>query len=148
MCPAVRSRFSLEASMRRTLRTGSILLALAAGLLALSTSLSAHHGAANYDVAHTLTLKGTITEYKFTNPHVLFSFDVKKDDGTVEKWEGEASNPLQLARQGWTSKTFKAGDELTFIGHGTKSGAKSLWITSIVYPDGKEFTHLHNEYEN
>lgn len=134
--------------MRRKLRAGVTLVTLAAGLLALGVPASAHHGAANYDVAHTLTLKGTITEYKFTNPHVLFSFDVKSDDGTIEKWEGEASNPLQLARQGWTSKTFKAGDQLTFIGHGTKSGAKSLWITSIVYPDGKEFTHLHNEYEN
>ena len=127
---------------------GSALLIVAAGLFLMSSSASAHHGGANYDTTKTVRLKGTITEFRFINPHVLFTFEVKDENGEVQKWQGEASNPLQLARQGWNSKTFKPGDEITFVGHATKSGAKSLWITSIVYPDGREFTHLHNEYEN
>jgi len=127
---------------------GSALLIVAAGLFLMSSSASAHHGGANYDTTKTVRLKGTITEFRFINPHVLFTFEVKDENGEVQKWQGEASNPLQLARQGWNSKTFKPGDQITFVGHATKSGAKSLWITSIVYPDGREFTHLHNEYEN
>ena len=123
-------------------------LTLVAVSLLMAAPLFAHHGAANYDTVNTTSLKGTITEFRFINPHVLFFFEVKDENGEVVKWQGEASNPLQLARQGWNSKTFKPGDQITFMGHAAKSGAKSLWITKIVYPDGKEFDHLHNEYEN
>jgi hypothetical protein len=131
--------------MNQTLRFAFF---LAAVLLAGAASLSAHHGGANYDNVHFTTLKGTITDFHFTNPHVLFFFEVKGDSGEAVKWQGEASNPLQLSRQGWNRNTFKAGDQLTFIGHAAKSGAKSLWITEIVYPDGRHFTHLHNEYND
>jgi hypothetical protein len=133
--------------MQRKPLTIFTFLILAASLFAISAPLFAHHGGANYDTTKTISLKGTITEFRFINPHVLFSFEVKDENGDIQKWQGEASNPLQLARQGWSSKTFKPGDQITFVGHGTKSGANSLWITSIVYPDGREFTHLHNEYE-
>jgi hypothetical protein len=134
--------------MKRKSRTLFFILTLVTVPLLMVAPLFAHHGAANYDTVNTATLKGTITEFRFINPHVLFFFEVKNENGDVVKWQGEASNPLQLARQGWNSKTFKPGDQITFMGHAAKSGAKSLWITKIVYPDGKEFDHLHNEYEN
>ena len=144
-----RNRVALfaQATVRARTRLLSRALILIAATLGLADSLLAHHGAANYDNAKTVNLKATITDYKFINPHVLFFFEVKDERGATEKWQGEASNPLQLARQGWSSKTFKPGDQVTFIGHPTKSGAKSLWITSMVMPNGEEFTHLHNEYQ-
>ena len=134
--------------MKRNPLTPSVFLILLAVPLLIAAPLFAHHGGANYDTVNFSTMKGTITEFRFINPHVLFFFEVKDENGDVVKWQGEASNPLQLARQGWNSKTFKPGDQITFMGHAAKSGAKSLWITKIVYPNGQVFDHLHNEYEN
>ena len=123
-----------------------ILAAFAASMLAVCGPLFAHHGGAEYDRGKSLTLKGTITEFRFINPHVLFEFEAKNDQGEVEKWQGEVSNPLQLTRQGWNRHTFKPGDEVTFIGNPAKSGTKSMWINRIILPNGQDAGQLHNRY--
>jgi hypothetical protein len=123
-----------------------VLTAFSAALLLLCGPLYAHHGAQEYDKTKSLSLKGTVTEFLFINPHVIFQFEVKNDKGEVEKWQGEASNPLQLTRQGWNRHTFKPGDEVTFIGNPAKSGANSLWIVRILLPNGQDAGQLHNTY--
>ena len=117
---------------------------LAAGLLTAPGPLSAHHGTSVYDMSQTVSLKATMTDFQFINPHVLFFFDVKDDKGGVEKWQGEVSNPLALTRQCWNRKTFKPGDQLTIVGNAAKTGAKSMWIVKIILPNGEEVKHLHN----
>ena len=129
--------------MKRVVPT---ILLLIAGLFLACGSSSAHHGGAEYDRTKLLNLKATVTEFRFINPHVLFKFEVKDEKGNVEEWQGEVSNPLQLARQGWTRKTFKPGDQLTFIGNPTKTGVKSMWITRIILPNGEDAGTLHNTY--
>jgi hypothetical protein len=121
-------------------------LLLIAGLFLVCGPVFAHHGGAEYDRTKTLNLKGTVTEFRFINPHVLFKFEVKDDQGDVEEWQGEVSNPLQLARQGWNRKTFKPGDQVTFIGNPTKSGVKSMWINRIILANGEDAGTLHNTY--
>lgn len=123
-----------------------VLMAFCAALLLACGPLYAHHGGAEYDRTKSLNLKGTVTDFQFINPHVLFEFEAKNDKGEVEKWQGEVSNPLQLARQGWNRHTFKPGDEVTFIGNPAKSGAKSLWINRIILPNGQDAGELHNKY--
>jgi hypothetical protein len=123
-----------------------VLAPIFAGLLLICGPLYAHHGGAEYDRSKSLSLKGTITDFRFINPHVLFEFEAKNDQGEVEKWQGEVSNPLQLTRQGWNRHTFKPGDEVTFIGNPAKSGAKSLWINRIILPNGQDAGQLHNRY--
>jgi hypothetical protein len=127
-------------------RCASTFLVLIAGLFLLCGSVFAHHGGAEYDRTKLLNLKATVTEFRFINPHVLFKFEVKDEKGGVENWQGEVSNPLQLARQGWNRKTFKPGDQLTFIGNPTKTGVKSMWITRIILPNGEDAGTLHNTY--
>jgi len=127
-------------------RCASTFLLLIAGLFLLCGSVFAHHGGAEYDRTKLLNLKATVTEFRFINPHVLIKFEVKDDKGDVENWQGEVSNPLQLARQGWNRKTFKPGDQLTFIGNPTKTGVKSMWITRIILPNGEDAGTLHNTY--
>jgi Family of unknown function (DUF6152) len=123
-----------------------MLLVLFAGLFLVRGPALAHHGGAEYDKTKLLNLKATITEFRFINPHVLFLFDVKDDQGNVENWQGEASNPLQLTRQGWNKNTFKPGDQITIIGNPTKTGVKSLWITRIILANGEDAGQLHNTY--
>jgi hypothetical protein len=54
-------------------------LVVAAGLLCTSLPLFAHHGNATLDTTKTLTLKGTVTEWLWSNPHCLLQFDVKNE---------------------------------------------------------------------
>jgi Family of unknown function (DUF6152) len=123
---------------------GLLVTITALGLLMVAAPLFAHHGTAAYDMSQLTTLKATITDFQYINPHVLFFFDAKDDKGDVRKWQGEVSNPLALTRQGWNRHTFKPGDQLTIIGNAAKSGAKSMWITRIILANGQEVKHLHN----
>ena len=122
-------------------------LALAVALI-LSASLfslpsMAHHGEANYDTEKFTTVKGTVTEFQFINPHILISMDVKNEKGEIEKWTGEARSPAMLARYGnWEKDTIKVGDVITLTGHRTKNGTNFLRLEKIVLPDGKELANL------
>lgn len=58
----------------------------AAGPLVLSVPLLAHHGPASFDMDKELTLKGTVTEWVWSNPHCFLKFDVRDERGTVTHW--------------------------------------------------------------
>ncbi len=115
-----------------------MLLTLAASVLLLPVLLLAHHGQAAYDVTQTVTIKGTVTNFKFNNPHCIVSLDVKDDKGQKQEWQGELTSPNHLVRAGWTAQTFKPGDEVTLTGYRAKTGANSMWITKVVLGNGEE----------
>jgi hypothetical protein len=118
-------------------------LVLIFSLLVVSGPLLAHHGEANYDTSKVVTVKGTVTEFRFINPHVEISIDVKNDQGEVEKWVGEARSPAMLSRiGGWDKNTIKVGDVITASGHRTKNGTNFLRLMTIVLPDGREMPNL------
>jgi hypothetical protein len=83
----------------------------------LSVPVFAHHGSAAYDAKQTVSLKATITDFEFVNPHVQFFFDTKDDNGNVIHWNCEGTNPAMLARAGWTKNTLKPGDQVTMVVH-------------------------------
>jgi hypothetical protein len=86
-----------------------------------------------------VTVKGTVTEYYFTNPHVQILIDAKREDGSTEKWRSELNSPNIVARvTGWNRKTFKPGDELVLVGNPAKDGAKVLRLEKVLQPDGTE----------
>ena len=89
------------------------IVALMVGFLAFSVPLFAHHGTASFDTTKTLMLKGVVTEYIWSNPHVIVKLDVKDDSGNVSPWVIEAWNPVTQAARGWTKNSFKPGDEVT-----------------------------------
>jgi hypothetical protein len=100
-----------------------VVLALAAGVLFLSVPLVAHHGTnISYDHDKPVTLKGTVTEFVFSNPHAQIYFDVKDDKGTTVHWGGELNSPSNLRRDGWTKDTMKPGDQLTLTVFPSKAG--------------------------
>jgi hypothetical protein len=106
---------------------------LAAGvvLLMVSGPMFAHHGGAQYDTVHPVTVTGTVTEYRFTNPHVQIHFDVVDEKGSVEKWVGETASPQRLFGFGWNAKTLKAGDKITVTGAQLKDGNKIVSIIKL-----------------
>jgi Family of unknown function (DUF6152) len=107
---------------------------LAAGvvLLMVSGPMFAHHGGAQYDTKHPVTMTGTVTEYMFTNPHVQIHFDVIGENGSVEKWVAETASPQRLFGFGWNAKTLKAGDKITVTGAQVKDGQKIVTIIKLV----------------
>lgn len=96
----------------------------------------AHHGTASYDTSKSATVKGTVTDFQFVNPHVLVFLDAKDDKGGVQKWQGELTSPNHLVRNGWTKSSLKPGDQVTLAGFPAKSGVTSLWITKVLLADG------------
>ena len=100
----------------------------------------AHHGNAAYD-NRTVTVKGVVTEWRWTNPHSFLKFDAKDEKGDVVQWIGEWNNPSTLINFGITAKSFKAGDEVTVTMTGlAKSGANLGRVIKVVLPDGQELS--------
>jgi Family of unknown function (DUF6152) len=115
---------------------GGTILLLLVGLFAVSAPVFAHHGNASYDYARTITLKGTVTQWLWSNPHCLLKFDVKDDKGDVQHWVTEASSPVDMLRIGWRSNVVKPGDEITIDVMPSKSSIPVGRIRQVTLSDG------------
>ena len=100
----------------------------------------AHHGNAAYD-DKSVTVKGVVTEWRWTNPHTFLKFDAKDGNGNIAHWLGEWNNPSTLINFGITAKSFKIGEEVTVTMRGmAKSGANLGRVTKVVLSDGRELS--------
>ena len=117
------------------------LVAMLLGFVLAGGSASAHHGAAAYDRSVTLTLKATVTEFIFRNPHIILSFDAPDDQGKVVHWSAEGGSSSGLARRGWTWKTLRAGDQITVVGNPAKGmegkDMRVMALTRVVLANGQ-----------
>jgi hypothetical protein len=123
----------------------SLVLSLAIFFAALivSAPVPAHHGETNYDTEKLVSVKATVTEFQFINPHVQIFLDATNEKGEVEKWTCEARSPAMLVRNGdWDKNTLKPGEVITAIGFQSKNGAKILRLKKIVLSNGKELPDL------
>jgi len=107
------------------------------GCLAVSVPLFAHHGAAAYDTSKSLTVKATVTEWFWANPHCFLKFDAKDDKGNVVHWATETSNPSDMVNLGWSKDSFKTGDEVTVTFTPVKNGAPVGRIDQVVLSNGQ-----------
>lgn len=105
-------------------------------VLAMGAVVVAHHGLAAFDQTTKVTVKGTVTAFRFVNPHVVVEFDVKDDEGYVQGWQAELTTPARL--KGWTATSLEPGDVVTLTGYRAKSGAASLWVTALTASNGLE----------
>jgi hypothetical protein len=115
-----------------------ILFAGLAILLTFSVSAFGHHGASPYDTSKLTTLKGTVSDFQFINPHVEISVEVPNEKGQTETWIGEANSPNVLSRHGWDRNIIKKGDTITVIGNRGKNGSKTLRLQKVVLSSGQE----------
>ncbi len=84
------------------------------------------------------TVRGTVTEFQFINPHVEITVEVKDEKGKTEKWLGEANSPNVLSRHGWSKELIKPGDQITVIGYRAKNGSYTLRLQKVVLSNGQE----------
>lgn len=120
----------------KTIRLNYLLAAT--GLLVLCMPLWAHHGNAAYDDKNPITIKGTVTEFAWVNPHVQIYLDVKDDKGNVVHWSVETYSPGKLVRAGWTKDAVKPGDQVSILLIPAKSGSPVGFLHKLVLPNGKE----------
>ena len=114
-----------------------MVLALWIGVLSLSLPLLAHHGGAAYDMEKSITLKGTVTEWVWSNPHCVLMFDVTDDHGQLVQWSSETENPSSMIHQGWTKQSLKPGDQITITVYQVKNGKPIGRIVEVVLPNGQ-----------
>jgi hypothetical protein len=106
-------------------------------LLLFVIPLWAHHGNAAFDSDKRVTMKGTVTEWFWANPHCFLQFDVKDDSGNVTHWVAEASNPPDMINHGWSKNALKVGDQVTVTVIPVKNGKPIGRITAVVLPNGQ-----------
>ena len=114
------------------------LLGVVAVVLALvSVPLSAHH---SWPIsrAQLVTVKGTVTEFMWGNPHPMITLEVRTDDGKMEKWLVGGPAVTRMEANGWTRTTVKPGDVITGIGYQFTDGQKIIRLERVVLADGKE----------
>jgi hypothetical protein len=116
-------------------------VALMAGALMASAPLRAHHGNAAFDTEKTLTLKGTVTEWFWANPHCFLKFDAQDDKGNVVHWVAETSNPPDMVDRGWSKQSIKTGDQLTVVLQPVRSGKPVGRVMNVVLPNGQKLVN-------
>ena len=106
-------------------------------LVSVAVPLSAHHSwPVNF--SKLVTVKGTVVEFAWENPHPMISLEVRTDDGQMEKWliGGPALNRMEA--NGWNKTTIKPGDVITGTGYQFSDGQKIIRLERVVLADGKE----------
>ena len=110
------------------------LIAIYAMLMA--TSAFAHHSFAMFDQSKSVSLQGTVKDFRWTNPHVFIQLLVKAEGGSEEEWSIEMTSPEHLARVGWRPGTLKPGDQVTLIIHPMRDETKGGQYVSGTGPGG------------
>jgi hypothetical protein len=103
-------------------------------MLLMPVIVIAHHNAAShYLLDQKITVKGVVTEFRLINPHARIYFDVKGDDGELQKWLGEGNASSVLRRRGWTDEHV-----ITISGSPARDGGHKIDWELIVHEDGTE----------
>ena len=117
---------------------GNFLAVFALGISILALPGFAHHGNAAYDTEKKITLKGTVTQWFWANPHCVLEFDAKDESGQVVHWSSETENPTTMSHSGWARTSFKPGDEVTVTMITVKNGKPIGRIVDVVLPNGQK----------
>ena len=100
--------------------------------------LCAHHGNVSYEVTKQITLKGTVTQWAWTNPHCFIRFDVKEQNGQTVHWIAETENPNTMTHLGWGRQSLEPGEPITVTVFPVKNGAPLGRIVNVVRADGQK----------
>ena len=113
-----------------------IIFFLGLAISIFSSPLVAHHGGAAYDTDKKVTVKGTVTDWLWSNPHCILQFDTNDASGQAVHWVTETENPSSMIRSGWTRDSLKVGDEISVVVVPPKTGGRIGRIVEITFPDG------------
>jgi hypothetical protein len=113
----------------------SVIVVLA--VVCAAVPLTAHHSWP-VNTSRLVTVKGTVVEFAWENPHPMITLEVRADDGNVEKWMVGGPAIGRMEANGWTKTTVKPGDALTGIGYQYSNGQKIVRLERVVLADGRQ----------
>ena len=114
------------------MRTCAVFIAV----LLASTSTLAHHSNSAFDPEKVVVLTGTVTQWRWVNPHVWIFLSVDDGKGGKVEWQIEGRPPGILARSGWSKNTFKPGDRITVDFSPARDGSHTGLTTRVTLADG------------
>lgn len=103
----------------------------------MSTSVYAHHSAAGIDRTKSVTVEGTVKNFKWGNPHSWLEVEVANSKGGTDVWNFEMNPPAYLVRSGWKSTSVNAGDKVKVTGRPFMNGDPGGIFVSVTLPDGQ-----------
>ena len=117
------------------MRSSLALIVLVVGVAA--TPAFAHHSfAVFFDDQKIIEVTGTMTDFRFTNPHAIISFSVKNKQGQIEPWRAETNAVTLLRRRGWTKDSLTVGEVITVEGWQSRDGSNYMRMRTVKRADG------------
>ncbi|HTP38912.1 MAG TPA: DUF6152 family protein [Steroidobacteraceae bacterium] len=93
-------------------------------LVALAAPALAHHSAAAFDRTKSVSMTGTVQEFKWTNPHTWITLAVPDGKGGEQQWVLEGPPLNMMVRTGWNGKTLVNGDKVRLLVAPYKDGSR------------------------
>jgi uncharacterized protein DUF6152 len=117
---------------------------LGLAMVALPVLAQAHHSTLPFDGEHPTTIRGTVQEFAWRNPHSYIYLDVKNEAGATEHWAIETESLIFLRRLGWSKDMMKPGDIISAIGARAKNGSHTMRCKVLSLADGRQFACFPN----
>ena len=114
------------------------------GFAIASVTVAAHHSFAMFEMEKDVEYRGVVSEWKWQNPHVHFTVDIKQPGVDVKmagRWDVEGGSVNIMTRQGWTRASYKIGDPIRLVGHPMKDGSRGISLFYAIRPDGTRLYH-------
>jgi len=93
----------------------------------------AHHSQSGFETPDkAISMKGTVVEFRWRNPHILVFWDAKDDSGKVVRWVGELGSTATASASGLTKDSLKQGDEITISAIPSRAGTPQAIIGKLV----------------
>lgn len=104
-----------------------------------ASSASAHHSFAVHFVSdEVVSVSGTITDFRFSNPHGMIYWTSVDEDGNEQEWRAETNSPNILKRRGWSKEALQPGDEVTVTGFSARDGSNYMRVSRVEFADGRD----------
>ncbi len=104
----------------------------------LTRAATAHHSTAEFDYTRQLTIKGTVKEVQWTNPHSYIQLIADGEQGEKVQWSVEFGSPSLNVHMGWRKDSVKVGDAVTMNLSPARNGKPYGTLRVITLPDGKQ----------
>lgn len=111
--------------------------ALLACALACACAQAHHSFAVFFQTDKIIAVTGTVTEFRFSNPHGLIRLEVAAKDGTTAVWTAETNSPSILVRRGWSKSTLTPGEKVTIEGWPARDGSRYLRMQKVTRANGE-----------
>jgi hypothetical protein len=113
-------------------------------VLAALTSVPAiaHHSTAAFDSDKVVRIEGTITQFRWINPHASIKLDGVASEGPDGLWTVEMTAPNILLRQGWKRNSVQEGDKVVMFVNPLKNsvtlndGSQGGLYVGVILADG------------